>query len=160
MLPGFLPARGSFMLDLVCVAMILVSVLLLLSVGLARFGRKYHWHRSLQVGLAMILLVAVVAFEIDVRFFTDWRKLAEPSPYYASNWVDRLLWLHLCFAIPTPFIWGYVVYSALRNFREVRPSTEYSGHHRWWGRLATAAMLLTAVTGWMFYWTAFVAEQA
>ena len=38
MLPGFLPARGSFMLDLVCVAMILVSVLMLLSVGLARFG--------------------------------------------------------------------------------------------------------------------------
>lgn len=157
MLPGFLPARGSFMLDLVCVAMIAVTVLMLLSVALARFAKQYRWHRSMQLTLAIVLLLAVVAFEIDVRFFTDWRKLAEPSPYYASSLVDRLLALHLCFAIPTPFLWGYVVYGAMKHFRDVRPSPSYSSHHRWWGRLATAAMFLTALTGWMFYWTAFVA---
>ncbi|MFN5707735.1 MAG: DUF420 domain-containing protein, partial [Planctomycetota bacterium] len=73
MLPGFLPARGSFMLDLVCVAMVAVTVLMLLSIALARFGRQYRWHRLLQLSLAIVLLLAVLAFEIDVRFFTDWR---------------------------------------------------------------------------------------
>lgn len=159
MLPGFLPARGSFMLDLVCIAMLAVTVLMLLSVALARFRRQYRWHRVIQLALAIVLLLTVIAFEIDIRFFTDWRKLAEPSPYYANSWVDRLLVLHLCFAIPTPFLWAYVVYGAIRNFREVRPTPEYSHHHRWWGRFATIGMLMTAITGWMFYWTAFVAEQ-
>lgn len=156
MATGFLPARGSLMLDLVCVAMVAVTAVLLVSVGLARYGRRYRWHRFLQIGTAIVLALAVIAFEIDIRFFTNWRELAEASPYYASRWVDRLLWLHLCFAIPTPFIWGWVIYRALQKFPQVRPTADYAARHRLWGRFATVSMLMTAVTGWVFYWTAFV----
>jgi uncharacterized membrane protein YozB (DUF420 family) len=155
---GFLPARGSLMLDLIAVAMLLVSVVMLVSVGLVRYGKRHRLHRAIQTTLAMVLLVAIVGFEIDLRLFTDWRKLAEPSPWYPSGWVDRLLWLHLAFAIPTPLVWGVVVWQALRHYSDGFADPRYRARHRMGGRIAVILMLLTALTGWTFYCFAFVAK--
>ena len=159
---GFLPARGSFMLDLVCVAMVLVMIVLPISIGLVRYRKRYRLHRALQLTTAAVLLLAVIAFEIDMRFVTDWRKLAEGSRYYESGWVDRLLVIHLCFAIPTPFLWLTIIAGALWNFRGLTDqgptgnAKTYAYRHRILGRCGTAMMVMTAVTGWLFYWTAFV----
>lgn len=154
---GFLPARGSFMLDLIVVAMLVVSVVMLVSVALVRYGKLHRVHRAIQTGLAVLLLLAIIGFEIDLRFFTNWRELARPSPWFESGWVDRMLWLHLAFAIPTPFVWGVVVWQALRNYADGFPDPQHRARHRLGGRIAVALMLLTAVTGWVFYWFAFVA---
>src|SRR5579863_724866 len=37
-------------------------------------------------------------------------------------------------------------------------SGPHSASHRFWGRLAALDMLCTAVSGWTFYWLAFVAR--
>lgn len=153
---GFLPTRGSLMLDIVVCAMLLVVLVLAVSIYLVRRKRLYYWHRTIQVALASLLAIAIVGFEIDIRFFTDWRAAAEQSPYYATGWVDRALWIHLVFAIPTPFIWAFVLFGALRHFATIEPG-EYSRFHRRWGWIATIFMLLTTVTGWGFYYLAFVA---
>ena len=45
-----------------------------------------------------------------------------------------------------------------RHFpRPAAPST-YSRQHTFWAWLATLGMTMTAVTGWVFYWLAFVAK--
>lgn len=142
------------MLDVVVVAMVAVLILLAISIGLVRSGRL-KWHRNLQTTLAVVLAVTVAAFEIEMRFFVNWRDLAAPSPFYAGGWVDRSLWLHLAFAIPTPFVWGYVLCQAWRKIEW--NSDRYRVRHRRWGWCATLLMLLTAVTGWLFYWIAFAA---
>lgn len=154
---GFLPTRGSVMLDFVFVAMFAVVPLMGFGIWLAK-RRQYEWHMRVQLTLAIVLLVAVAAFEIDLNFITkNWRPLAEPSPYYASGWVDRSLWLHLSFAVPTPLLWVFVIVQALRRFpRPVAPSP-YSAQHLLWARLAAIGMTLTAVTGWLFYYLAFIA---
>ena len=37
--------------------------------------------------LATVLLTTVLAFEVDMRFFTDWEVEAADSPYYrADSW--------------------------------------------------------------------------
>jgi hypothetical protein len=154
----FLPTpRGSLMLDFVVVAMLGIVLLLALSVYLVRVRRKYTLHKWLQIGIALVLLVTVVAFEIDVQFFTKWEKLAEHSPYYKSGVVTGALVVHLCFAVPTPLLWLYAIVRALRNYPSPPRPGPHSKSHKRAGWAATIGMLMTAITGWIFYYLACVA---
>lgn len=162
-MPGFLTylipglnSRASLMLDVVFLAMLLVVPALALSIQLAK-RRKYLAHKVMQVILASVLLIAVTAFEVDMRFYTDWRALAQPSPYYASGAVLASLWVHLAFAIPTLVLWIVVTIAALRKFDDPPQPGKHSRFHRRWGMFAAYGMFLTAVTGWVFYYLAFVA---
>ena len=154
---GFLPTRGSVMLDFVFVAMFVVSIAMVVSVAFVRILKKYRWHKWMQIALATTLVVAVMAFEVDMRFFTDWRELAEPSPYFDSGVVHGALAIHLLFAIPTPFFWGGVIFMALRRFDRDPSPNEHSARNRRFGWISLCLMLGTAVTGWIFYGLAFVA---
>ena len=151
------------MLDFVFVALFAIVPILVGSIYLVKFRKpdqlyKCEWHKRIQLALAATLLVTVAAFEVDMRFITkDWRTLAEASPYYASNIVDYSLWIHLCFAVPTPLLWIFVIVRALKKFPQPAAPCAYSSRHVLWGRAAAGAMLMTAVTGWLFYWLAFVA---
>ena len=155
---GILPARGSLMLDVVFLATFAIVIAMSFSIYLVRVRRKYRTHARIQIALGLILIVAITAFEIDLRFFTDWRSLARPSPYYATGWVDRWLIIHLCFAIPTPLLWIAAIWLAVRWFGwDPRPN-RHSKKHRVLGRLAAGAMTMTTVTGWIFYYVAFAAK--
>ncbi|MDX1962685.1 MAG: DUF420 domain-containing protein [Pirellulales bacterium] len=159
-MPGFLqylfPTRASLMLDVVFLAMFLVVPTLAVSIQLAK-RKQYTLHKITQTVLGAVLLVAVLAFEIDMRFYTQWRALAEPSPYYANGLVSQSLMLHLCFAVPTLVLWILVTARALMNYpNPPRPAAE-SKFHLFWGKVAGLGMVGTAVTGWLFYYLAFVA---
>lgn len=152
---GLLPHRGSLMLDVVFLAMMAVLPIQAFSVFLVKYRKKFALHRNIQVGTAAVLLVAIVAFEIDLRFFTDWRSLAADSRV-DQNWIGRLLFIHLVFAIPTPFVWGWTIYAALKNFGWNAQPNEYGVIHKRWGILAVSMMAMTSATGWTFYIAAFV----
>ena len=154
-LNGFLPTRGSIMLDFVFVAMIGIVPILLASIYLVKARGKYQLHKWIQIGLGVTLAIAVTAFEIDMRLFTDWEELASASAYYPRV-VWNSLYVHLLFAIPTPLLWIYVIVKAVREFPNPPAPCGYSTQHIFVARIATAGMLLTAVTGWIFYWLAFV----
>jgi uncharacterized membrane protein YozB (DUF420 family) len=158
---GFIPgSRGSFMLDFVFTAMFGILLVLAWSIRLAKQG-KYELHKRVQVVSALVLLVAVIAFEVDMRFGTGWKHLAEPSPYWSETGVSYVwiaLAIHLCFAIPTPFIWGFVIYEGFRKFPAPLGPGPHSQRHKRWGWIAAAGLFLTSVTGWIFYALAFVAS--
>ncbi len=150
------------MLDVVFLAMFAIVPLLLLSVFLVRKRHQYSLHKRLQLAMATVLLVAVGLFEVDMQLFTRWESLAEGSRFFdpANKWgspAGRSLLVHLSFAIPTLVLWIVVVAAALRRF----PNPPHPGSHSLWharlGWLATIGMVLTAVTGWSFYYLAFVA---
>ena len=164
-MPGFVPgSRGSLMLDVVFLAMFLVVPVLLVSVYLVRYRRRYELHKRLQLVLAAVLLVAVALFELDMQLFTQWEDLAVGSPYFdpANKWgstVGISLIVHLSFAVPTFALWIAVVVQALRKFeRPARPGAHSRWHARF-GMLAAIGMALTGITGWVFYWLAFVATK-
>lgn len=155
---GFLGARGSLMLDVVFLAMIAILPVLAYSVFALARRRQYSAHKRLQLGLAIVLLTAVTAFEIDIRFFTNWEERAAASPYFTPGaWcpVWYSLAIHLAFAVPTLFIWIYVVLGALRRFPSPAAPSDYSRSHRKWGYIAAVFMTMTAMTGWVFYVLAF-----
>jgi uncharacterized membrane protein YozB (DUF420 family) len=153
---GFLPTRGTFMLDFVFVAMFLIVLTLGISIYLVRQKRKFQLHKRIQLVTALVLLITVVAFEIDVRFFVDWKELAKPSRFYDSGWVHRSLWIHLIFAVPTPLIWVYTIVMALRRFPDPPQPSDDSPHHKRWGWVSAIMMCATAATGWVFYVLAFI----
>lgn len=161
---GFLGTRGSLMLDVVFLAMFAVVPLLLLSIYLVRYRRQFWWHKQLQLGMGLVLLVAVVAFEIDMRFIThQWEIRAEPSPFFDldNQWgcpAGIGLIVHLLFAVPTLVLWIVVTVRALRRFPNPPQPSGHSHAHLFYGRAAAIGMLMTAFTGWIFYYLAFVAS--
>ena len=122
-LDGFLPfGRGSLMLDVVFVAMLAIVPLLMVSVYLVKYQRRYALHKKLQLAMAAVLLVAVLLFEIDIRV-NGWEARAEPSPYFdAANKftcpAGISLVVHLSFAVPTLVLWIVVVVQALRKVQQ------------------------------------------
>ena len=151
------------MLDVVFLAMLLVVPVLFWSIWQVRGRQRYSLHRQLQLLLAMVLMGTVLAFEIDMRFFTDWEIEAADSPYYSAeswNGVWTALTAHLCFAVPTLVIWVMVVVRALRGFENPPSPGKHSASHKRWGRIAVLGMSGTAVSGWIFYWMAFVATKS
>jgi hypothetical protein len=162
-LPGFIPgSRGSLMLDVVFLAMFLIVPLMGLSIYLVKYRRRFLLHKWMQVWMGLVLLVAVVAFELDMRFFTNWESMAADSPYWVEgqwNAVWYSLVVHLCFAIPTPLLWIFVIVQALRKFPNPPHPNKYSPNHIFWARTAAIEMTLTAVTGWVFYVLAFMCSK-
>jgi putative membrane protein len=159
---GFLGSRGSFMLDVVFLAMFVVVPVLLISIFLVKSRHQFTLHKRLQIITASVLLVAVLLFELDIRL-NGWEHRAEPSPYFdaANKWgcpVGISLIVHLSFAVPTLLMWIAVVVQALRNFSRPPLPGPHSQWHARWGWLAAMGMVMTAVTGWLFYWLAFVAS--
>jgi putative membrane protein len=158
---GFLPGRGSLMLDVVFLAMFVVVPVLAASVYLVKYRRQYALHKRLQLVTAAVLLAAVLLFELDIRL-NGWESRAAPSPFFdaTSKWSSPAgisLIVHLSFAVPTLILWVVVVTQAVRLFSRPPAPGPHSRWHARWGTTAAAGMFLTAVTGWVFYWLAFVA---
>jgi len=158
---GFLGGRASLMLDVVFLTMFVVVPVLAASVYLVKYRRQFQLHKALQLLMASVLLAAVLLFEIDMRL-NGWEQRADPSPYFdpAHKWtcpVGISLIVHLSFAVPTLLLWIYVVVQALRKFSRAPQPGSHSRSHARTGWLAAGGMTMTAVTGWIFYWLAFVA---
>jgi hypothetical protein len=161
MIDGFLGTRASFMLDFVFLAMFLVVPLMGFSIWLVKYRRQYLWHKRLQVLLGAVLLVAVVAFEADIRISEyqghPWstRAFVPPATEPASI-VYQVLYVHLFFAVTTTVLWVFVIVQALRKFDKLATPNAYSATHMFWAKLAAIDMTLTAVTGCTFYYLAFM----
>lgn len=161
---GFLGYHASFMLDVVVCALALVVPLLLVSLYLVKVKRAYTAHRNLQLLLAALLLIAVAAFEVDMQVIHGgWmnivNKAGEPPRLTgdALAFVQKLLWVHLIFAISTPFLWATTIALALKRYPSPPVPGPHSQLHKKLGWLSTIDITLTSVTGLAFYYCAFVA---
>lgn len=154
---GFIPnSRGSLMLDLVAVAMIAVLPILAFSIGLAKWRKNYSQHKKLMLSLSIILLIAVILFELEMRLI-GWKHLAEPSPYFVSM-VPNALTVHLICSISTVLALGLTVTLALKRFATPPRPGDHSPLHKILGKLAALGLCLTSLTGWFFYYIAFIAS--
>lgn len=159
---GFLGYRASLMLDFVVCALAALVPLLLVSIRLAKSGR-YLAHRTMQWGLAMTLLVAVAAFEIDVQLVHGgWEQIVnrpdmpERRTGAELTAIRQMLWVHLVFAISTPLLWIATLVLAGRGFSTPPMPGKHSSVHKKLGWLAALDLVATSVTGWVFYYMAFM----
>ncbi|MDA9951482.1 DUF420 domain-containing protein [Oligoflexaceae bacterium] len=150
---GFL-SRSTFVIDLITIGLIFVLPVLIWSVIQARKGR-YESHRRTQTALFLLLGILVLAFEWELHT-VNWRKGAEASPYF-DGILFPFLKIHLVFAISTSFFWLITFVSAFFAFpRPARP-TRFSRAHKTIARITVVDTFFTSVTGWTFYYLAFIA---
>jgi hypothetical protein len=126
------------------------------SVYQVRYRCRYQLHKWVQLTLAAILLITVALFEIDIRLHGWESRAAEHIGGEPTRTVWLALYVHLLFAVTTVVLWPVVIFLALRNFPNPPRPDLHSRIHVPLARLAAADMVLTAVTGWIFYWLAFV----
>lgn len=153
---GFLGTRASFMLDVLVLAMGVVVVVLGWSVYQVKYRRRYQLHKWVQVVLGLVLLVAVIVFEVDVRLYGWEGRAAGAIGGRASDVVWTALAIHLVFAVAATVLWPLVIIRALLNFPNPPVPGPHSRFHVRWARIAAIDMFITAFTGWTFYWLAFV----
>ncbi len=157
---GFLGTRASLMLDVVVVAMAIVLPLLGYSVWLVKYRRRFVLHKRIQLILGGLLAVAVTLFELEMRLH-GWEARAKASPFFGTSsepgLVYPVLYVHLVFSVSTAILWIVVTVRALRNFPSPPTPGRHSDAHVRWGRLAVWDMVATVLTGWIFYYLAFVA---
>ncbi len=156
MFPGVIPfSRGSLAIDLVVIGMALILPVLTYSLIQIRVHGRYELHGRLQYILGAVLFVVVTFFEIEVRIF-GWRHLATPSPYY-DTWLFPVLYVHLAVAISATLLWIVTLWTAYKNFGwPPRPGT-FSRRHKAMARWAAVLMYATTLTGYVFYYLAFMA---
>ena len=153
---GFLGTRGSLGMDVVVVGLLAVLPLLAWSIHVVRTRRDYATHKLLQLTIAVALLVCIVIFEIDIRLVSDWKVRARPSPWWPGG-VLTMLGVHLIFAVSTLVLWVWTVWEALVKFPSPPVPGGHWGRHRVMWRLAAIDLVLTTITGLLFYWLAFIA---
>ena len=154
-LDGFLGTRASLGMDVVLVGLIALLPVLAWSIAAVRRG-AYGLHKRLQLVVVVLLLAAILFFEIDVRFLSDWKTRAETSPFWPAG-VLAALGVHLVFAISTFVLWVWTVWEALARFPVPPGPAPHGPRHRRMARLAALDLVATAVTGFIFYWLAFAA---
>jgi len=152
---GFLPmSRASFVLDFIALAMAAVIPMMLVSLYKVRKRKNHQLHKRIQVLLGVVLGLVILVFELDMRLY-GWRQYAEVSPYYETLVIPSLIF-HLFFAIPTLFLWAYTIVMALRH-RIDAETGKYRFRHKFFGWLSACAMIGTTLSGWLFFWLAFMA---
>ena len=128
-----------------------------------KIRRQYTLHRNLQLLLGVVLFVAVGAFEVDLQWIQGgWAKVVakRESPLTADQlaFVQRVLRIHLIFAISTPLLWIATITMALRRIPSPPAPCAHSVLHKKLGWISTIDIVLTSITGLIFYYFAFVAN--
>lgn len=156
MTDGFLGYKSSFMLDVVALSLLLVVPLLVWSLYLVKVMRRYVAHRRLQTLLGLVLLVAVSAFEIDMRMQGGIdgilaKRLVPLTPDQRSVF-NGLLVVHLVFAVSTVLLWGLTLILAWKRTPRPTAPSPHSRLHKRLGWLSAIDITLTAITGLMVYY--------
>jgi putative membrane protein len=157
---GFFGYHTSFMLDAVVVALVLVVPVLAFSLFSVKIRRQYTLHRNLQMFLALALLAAVLAFEVDLHYVQGgWENVVSKGPPLTADQlkvIQRVLRIHLIFAGSTPVLWAVTIALALRSMPRPPQPSPHSRLHSILGWASTLDLVLTSVTGLVFYYVAFI----
>lgn len=153
---GFLGTRAPLILDTLCLAMMGVVAVLAWSVYLAKSRKRYTLHKWIQIVLAAVLLTIVILFEVDIRLHGWEERAAGQLGARAPAAAVTALYVHLVFAVTTVALWPLTIILALRKYPNPPLPGDHSKVHAPLAWAATIDMVLTTVTGWIFYWVAFV----
>ena len=159
---GFLGYNASLMLDVVVCALVLIVPALLFSIYSVKIRRNYTLHKTMQLTLGIVLLIAVSAFEVDMRLHGGWENIVnKPNQDVRLDEdelesVRTLLWIHLVFAITTPIFWVTTITLALKRFPNPPKPCEHSALHKKLGWISAIDITLTSITGLIFYYSAFI----
>lgn len=146
--------RAPIILTILALALFFVVPTLLWSLRQARLG-KYSVHKRTQIGTSTAIFVLLIFFEMQIPG-SDWLKQTAQSPFPEAT-IHSYLFVHKSIAISTTLVWTMTLLLALwRTPSPPRPSL-HSQVHKVLGISSAVMLIITAISGWIFYWMAFIA---
>jgi putative membrane protein len=153
---GFLGTRGDLLTDLVVLSFVIILPILIFSWIKVR-NHSYALHKRIQIGLGILLLLAVTAFEVDIQLKGGSGVIFDASPHGGTWWFRTILTVHLMIASITTIIWAVLIYKSLKKFPSPPQPGEFSATHKRWGTIGMVAMILTGLTAYPLYFFGFAA---
>ncbi len=156
MLPdGFLGSRGDVLIDLVILSFFAILPLLVISWWYAK-NKNYVHHRRLQIGLAILLVVAVGLFEIDLSLSGGVFELTRESAYSGTGLLNSIIYGHTLVAMASVLVWTPLIYLSLKRFGNPPVSGAFGHRHRFWGRTGMVLMMASGFSALPLYYLGFV----
>jgi len=116
---------------------------------------NFNTHRMIQLIISTALLIVILIFEVEVRT-NGWIDNARPSPHYETI-LFPVLWLHILCAVATVALWAVTLIGAIKHLgRPPLPHQTHSTKHKRLGKYSSMSLWLTAITGTIFYYLAFI----
>lgn len=153
--PGFFGTRADLLMDVILVAVLAIPFVLLISFRWARTGSHLR-HQTAQWAIFVVVFVAVVLFEINIREAGGSGSLIRQSAYSQSVLFKTFLLVHITIAVCTYLAWFLMLLWAGKRRRQRILPGDFSRLHRrvglgiFWGSVATA------LTGTAVYVVGFV----
>ncbi len=148
MMEGFLGTRADFVVDLVMTISGFLPFLLIFTFYLASMG-KHDLHRNLQIILLSIVLILVIALELDVQF-GGLAEISSQSPYAGTVELTVVFLVHLFFAITSFVGWFWLVIKSTKRY-----PIFFEFDHKKYGKRLFIGIVMMAITGWILYWMTF-----
>lgn len=156
---GFLGYQPIFMIDLVLVSQILILPLLALALYCVK-KHHYRWHSRIMVLLTIILLIAVILFETEIRLNGGMKGIAAMvgrEAHVTTDFFRGLFFFHLLICGLTAPLWLYILYKGIKSFGFQNPApTAYGATHKKTALIALGGAFLIALSGAGCYYLAFV----
>ena len=156
MLPaGFLGTRADILMDLVLLSFLVIMPAISWSWWKVR-NKDYQVHKTTQLSLAGILLIAVVLFEVDLKLSGGIFELTKHSSYAGTTLLNAWIYGHTVVAILTSIIWVVLIVLSLRRFPKPPQPASFSRAHRFWGRAGMLTMMAAGLSAFPLYYYGFM----
>ena len=148
-------SRAPIIFDIVALFLIAAVPAIIWGVLQASHHKNLKRHRNIQLINCIALLLVISGFELLLRQ-SNWREAAKISPFYGPG-LEEILSIHLICATVALILWLVVPAMAYLKFpHPVRPG-RHSKIHRRLGGATVVSTIATALSGWLFYYLAFIA---
>ncbi len=152
---GFLGTEADILMDLVILSFVIILPVLCWSWTRA-VNKQYGLHKKTQLRLGILLGVAVMLFEADLKLSGGMAELTKHSVYHGTSLLNSWIYGHTLVAILTTLIWVALIVLSLRRFDVPPRPNHFSGVHRFWGRTGMITMILTGLSAFPLYYYGFM----
>ncbi|MBK9260325.1 MAG: DUF420 domain-containing protein [Polyangiaceae bacterium] len=114
-------------------------------------GSSIWKHKRIQVILAAILAIVIVAFEVDMRLSGGIFEMTKESRFAGTPFLNASIGVHVLLSILTTISWIVLITLSLRRFPNPPIPGPFSRAHRFWGKFGMLTMALTGITGIELY---------
>ena len=152
---GFFGTRADLMMDIVIVAFMIIMPILFVSWRKAR-ANNYATHSKIQIGLSIVLAIAVILFETDLKLSGGMAELTKDSVYFDTNTLNYWMWGHTLVAIITTLLWIVLMTLSIKKFKLPPKTNAFRNVHRPLGFTTMAFMYATGLSSFPLYYYGFM----
>lgn len=151
---GFLGTRAPLYIDLIAVVFLLFPLCLFFSIRFA-IKKEIKKHFITQVVLYVLMLLAVVIFEVGMRLAGGFSLYLEASSVNYSVFISFLIF-HIITAVVVINTWSYQLITAIKAYRKGTLTGDVASNHKRIGKWVSLGIMITLIEAIIMYYLLFI----